>query len=73
MAYYSRYSCWFSCQQSNQSKRLWAHFKLLVGVGRAILGGWLLGQLGISIGTSLLSTLINAFIGVILLLLPLTY
>jgi uncharacterized membrane protein YeaQ/YmgE (transglycosylase-associated protein family) len=45
----------------------------LVGVGRAILGGWLLGQLGISIGTSLLSTLITAFIGAILLLLPLTY
>jgi uncharacterized membrane protein YeaQ/YmgE (transglycosylase-associated protein family) len=45
----------------------------LVGVGRAILGGWLLGQLGISIGTGILSTLITAFIVAILLILPLTY
>jgi uncharacterized membrane protein YeaQ/YmgE (transglycosylase-associated protein family) len=41
---------------------------LLVGVGGAILGGWLFGQLEISIGTGLLSTLITAFIGAIVLL-----
>jgi uncharacterized membrane protein YeaQ/YmgE (transglycosylase-associated protein family) len=40
----------------------------LVGVGGAILGGWLFGQLGISIGTGLLSTLITAFVGAIVLL-----
>ena len=41
---------------------------LLVGVGGAILGGWLFDQLEISIGTGLLSTLITAFIGAIVLL-----
>jgi uncharacterized membrane protein YeaQ/YmgE (transglycosylase-associated protein family) len=41
---------------------------LLVGVGGAILGGWLFGQLEISIGTGLLSTIITAFIGAIVLL-----
>ena len=43
-------------------------FNLLVGVGGAILGGWIFGQLGISIGTGLISTLITAFIGAIVLL-----
>ena len=43
-------------------------FNLLVGVGGAILGGWLFGQFGISIGTGLVSTLITAFIGAIVLL-----
>lgn len=43
-------------------------FNLLVGVGGAILGGWLFGQLGFSIGTGLVSTLITAFIGAIVLL-----
>jgi uncharacterized membrane protein YeaQ/YmgE (transglycosylase-associated protein family) len=43
-------------------------FNILVGVGGAILGGWLFGQLGISIGTGLLSTLITAFVGAIVLL-----
>ena len=43
-------------------------FNLLVCVGGAILGGWLFGQLGISIGTGLISTLITAFIGAIVLL-----
>ena len=43
-------------------------FNLLVGVGGAILGAWLFGQLGITIGTGLLSTLITAFIGAIVLL-----
>jgi uncharacterized membrane protein YeaQ/YmgE (transglycosylase-associated protein family) len=41
---------------------------LLVGVGGAILGGWLFDQLEISIGTGLLSTIITAFIGAIVLL-----
>ncbi|MDG1930173.1 MAG: GlsB/YeaQ/YmgE family stress response membrane protein [Flavobacteriaceae bacterium] len=41
---------------------------LLVGVGGAILGCWLFDQLEISIGTGLLSTLITAFIGAIVLL-----
>ena len=40
-------------------------FNLLVGVGGAILGGWLFGQFGISIGTGLVSTLITALIGAI--------
>jgi uncharacterized membrane protein YeaQ/YmgE (transglycosylase-associated protein family) len=43
-------------------------FNLLVCVGGAILGGWIFGQLGISIGTVLISTLITAFIGAIVLL-----
>ena len=43
-------------------------FNLLVGVGGAILGGWIFGQLGISIGTGLISTSITAFIGAIVLL-----
>ena len=43
-------------------------FNLLIGVGGAILGGWIFGQLGISIGTGLISTLITAFIGAIVLL-----
>lgn len=43
-------------------------FNLLVGVGGAILGGWLFGQFGISAGTGLVSTLITAFIGGIVLL-----
>ena len=41
---------------------------LLVGVGGAILGGWLFGQFGTSIGTGLISTLITAFIGAVVLL-----
>jgi uncharacterized membrane protein YeaQ/YmgE (transglycosylase-associated protein family) len=40
----------------------------LVGVGGAILGGWLFGQFGISFGTGLVSTLITALIGAIVLL-----
>ncbi len=43
-------------------------FNLLVGVGGAILGGWLFGQFGISVGTGLVSTLITALIGAIVLL-----
>lgn len=43
-------------------------FNLLVGVGGAILGGWLFGQFGISVGTGLVSTLITALIGAIALL-----
>jgi uncharacterized membrane protein YeaQ/YmgE (transglycosylase-associated protein family) len=43
-------------------------FNLLVGVGGAILGDWLFGELEISLGTGLISTLITAFIGAIALL-----
>lgn len=43
-------------------------FNLLAGVGGAILGGWLFGQFGISVGTGLFNTLITALIGVIVLL-----
>ena len=43
-------------------------FNLLVGVGGAFLGSWLFDQFGISIGTGLVSTLITAFIGAIVLL-----
>ena len=43
-------------------------FNLLVGVGGAILGGWLFGQFGISVVTGLVSTLITALIGAIVLL-----
>ena len=43
-------------------------FNLLVGVGGAILGGWLFGQFGISVCTGLVSTLITALIGAIALL-----
>ena len=43
-------------------------FNLLVGVGGAILGGCLFGQFGISVGTGIVSTLITALIGAIVLL-----
>jgi hypothetical protein len=43
-----------------------------IGSSRAsawFIGGWLFGQLGISIGTGIISTIIVAFVGAVILLL----
>jgi uncharacterized membrane protein YeaQ/YmgE (transglycosylase-associated protein family) len=42
---------------------------ILVGILGAIIGGWLFGVLGVSVGTGLLADIITAFIGAALLLL----
>ena len=44
---------------------------LIVGLIGAFIGDWLLPQLGIHLGTGILSLIINAFIGVLLLILRL--
>jgi uncharacterized membrane protein YeaQ/YmgE (transglycosylase-associated protein family) len=41
---------------------------LLVGIGGAVIGSWLLPQLGIHLGAGTISAIINATIGAILLL-----
>ncbi len=41
---------------------------LLVGIGGAIIGGWLLDELGIYISSGLIGSLITALIGAIVLL-----
>jgi uncharacterized membrane protein YeaQ/YmgE (transglycosylase-associated protein family) len=41
---------------------------LLVGIGGAFIGSWLLPQLGIHLGAGTISAIINATIGAILLL-----
>ncbi|MGC9341188.1 MAG: GlsB/YeaQ/YmgE family stress response membrane protein [Bacteroidales bacterium] len=41
---------------------------LLVGIGGAVLGGWLFGELGLSFGGGLLGALITAFLGAVVLL-----
>jgi uncharacterized membrane protein YeaQ/YmgE (transglycosylase-associated protein family) len=41
---------------------------LLVGIAGAFIGSWLLPQLGIHLGTGIISAIINATIGAILLL-----
>jgi len=41
---------------------------LLLGIAGAIIGGWVLGLLDISIGSGLLGTLITATLGAILLI-----
>lgn len=43
-------------------------FNLLVGVGGALLGSWLFGQLGLSFGGGILGSLIMAFLGAVILL-----
>jgi uncharacterized membrane protein YeaQ/YmgE (transglycosylase-associated protein family) len=40
----------------------------LVGIGGAIIGGWLLDELGIYISSGLIGSLITALIGAIVLL-----
>ena len=42
---------------------------LLVGIGGAILGGWLFGALNINFGSGILGSLITAFLGAVILLL----
>ena len=41
---------------------------LLVGVAGAILGGWLFGNFGISLGEGIIGALLTAFIGALVLL-----
>ena len=41
---------------------------LLLGIAGSFIGGWLLGELGISLGRGLVGTLISATLGAILLL-----
>ena len=41
---------------------------LLIGIAGAFIGSWLLPQLGIHLGTGIISAIINATIGAILLL-----
>ncbi len=41
---------------------------LLVGIGGAVLGGWLFGKLGINLGDGLIGSLVTAFLGAIVLL-----
>ncbi len=41
---------------------------LLVGIGGAIIGGWLLDELGVYISSGLIGSLITALIGAIVLL-----
>lgn len=42
---------------------------VLIGILGAFLGGWLFGQLRISIGTGLVSEIVTAFVGAVILLL----
>lgn len=42
---------------------------LLVGIGGAVLGGWLFGELGLSFGKGIIGSLVTAFLGAIILLL----
>lgn len=41
---------------------------LFVGVGGALLGGWLFGPLGFTFGGGIIGSLITAFLGAIILL-----
>jgi len=42
---------------------------VLVGIAGAFIGGWLFGQLNVSIGTGLINNIITAFVGAVVLLL----
>jgi len=46
--------------------------KIIVGMVGAVLGGWLFGVLGISLGTGLLAQILHATIGAIVILLILS-
>jgi len=41
---------------------------ILVGIGGAIIGGWIFGMLGLSTGGGIIGSLITALVGAVLLL-----
>lgn len=66
--YTYRSFCWLLGRKNNGGKGFGFGVNLLVGIGGAIIGGWLLDELGIYISSGLIGSLITALIGAIVLL-----